>query len=66
MLLKTQTTKKAAANLATQNLFIDIYITNNEKNSKLIKASMFFKVPGIVNDINRFLNPLSKAIEKQL
>ena len=43
MLLKTQTTKKEAANFATYNLFIDSYITNNEKESKLIKKSMFFQ-----------------------
>ena len=43
MLLKTQTTKKVAANLATYNPFIDSYITNNEKESKLIKKSMFFQ-----------------------
>ena len=43
MLLKTQTTKKEAANLAAYNLFIDSYITNNEKETKLIKKSMFFQ-----------------------
>ena len=44
MLLKTyQTAQKAAANLAAYSLFIDTYITNTEKESKLRKTGIFFQ-----------------------
>ena len=44
MLLKTyQTPQKAAANLAAYSLFIDTFITNTEKESKLRKTGIFFQ-----------------------
>ena len=61
MLLKTQTPQKAAANLAAYNNFIDRFVANIEKKSKLK-----LKFQEDVNDISIFLNSLSKPIEKQL
>ena len=61
MLLKTQTPQKTAANLAAYNIFIDRFVANIEKKSKLK-----LKFQEDVNDISLFLNSLSKPIEKQL